>query len=134
MTWRRQCHSIIGWCATTPQDYPETTGFGRQTEREWVTGAAAPVYSRGPIHAHLHHWQRRNHAGRGAAADDRHGGDCRCFAGRVARRPAQRQAPAGAVERAPGAEKQTKVGDRNTLIDRLWTAIEALPDPEQQSD
>jgi hypothetical protein len=34
----------------------------------------------------------------------------------------------------PGVEKQTKVGDRNTLIDRLWTAIEALPDPEQQSD
>jgi hypothetical protein len=34
----------------------------------------------------------------------------------------------------PGVEKQTKVGDRNTLIDRLWTAIEALPDPDQQSD
>src|SRR6516164_2246542 len=34
----------------------------------------------------------------------------------------------------PGVEKQTKIGDRNTLIDRLWTAIEALPDPDQQSD
>ena len=34
----------------------------------------------------------------------------------------------------PGAEKQTKVGDRNTLIDRLWSAIEALPDPDQLSD
>jgi Protein of unknown function (DUF3489) len=34
----------------------------------------------------------------------------------------------------PGAEKQTKVGDRSTLIDRLWSAIEALADPEQQSD
>jgi hypothetical protein len=34
----------------------------------------------------------------------------------------------------PGVEKQTKVGDRNTLIDRLWTAIEALADPDQQSD
>jgi hypothetical protein len=34
----------------------------------------------------------------------------------------------------PGVEKQTKVGDRSTLIDRLWSAIEALPDPEQQSD
>jgi len=34
----------------------------------------------------------------------------------------------------PGIEKQTKVGDRNTLIDRLWSAIEALPDPDQQSD
>ena len=27
----------------------------------------------------------------------------------------------------PGVEKQTKVGDRNILIDRLWSAIEALP-------
>src|SRR5499433_550513 len=34
----------------------------------------------------------------------------------------------------PGVEKQTKVGDRNALIDHLWTAIEALPDPHQQSD
>jgi len=34
----------------------------------------------------------------------------------------------------PGVEKQTKVGDRNILIDRLWSAIEALPDPEQQSE
>ena len=34
----------------------------------------------------------------------------------------------------PGVEKQTKVGDRNTLTDRLWSGIEALPDPEQQSD
>ena len=34
----------------------------------------------------------------------------------------------------PGVEKQTKVGDRDTLIDRLWAAIEALPDPDQQSD
>jgi len=29
----------------------------------------------------------------------------------------------------PGIEKQTKVGDRNTLIDQLWSAIEALQQP-----
>src|SRR6478672_6991512 len=34
----------------------------------------------------------------------------------------------------PGVEKQTKVGDRDTLIDQLWSAIEALPDPDQVSD
>ena len=34
----------------------------------------------------------------------------------------------------PGVEKQTKVEDRSTLIDRLWSAIEALPDPDQQPD
>ena len=34
----------------------------------------------------------------------------------------------------PGVEKQKKVGDRDKLIDQLWSAIEALPDPDQQSD
>ena len=34
----------------------------------------------------------------------------------------------------PGVEKQTKVGDRDTLIDQLWSAIEALPDPDQPTD
>jgi Protein of unknown function (DUF3489) len=33
----------------------------------------------------------------------------------------------------PGVPKRRKVGDRNTLIDRLWSAIELLPDPEPQS-
>src|SRR5881394_4563304 len=34
----------------------------------------------------------------------------------------------------PGVEKQKKVGDRAALIDQLWAAIEALPEPEPQSD
>src|SRR6201997_3840831 len=34
----------------------------------------------------------------------------------------------------PGVEKRKKVGDREALIDQLWSAIEALPDPDQQSD
>ena len=34
----------------------------------------------------------------------------------------------------PGIEKRRKVGDREALIDQLWSAIEALPDPEPQSD
>ena len=32
----------------------------------------------------------------------------------------------------PGVEKRKKVGDRDALIDQLWSAIEALPDPEPQ--
>ena len=32
----------------------------------------------------------------------------------------------------PGVEKRRKVGDREALIDQLWSAIEALPDPEPQ--
>ena len=30
----------------------------------------------------------------------------------------------------PGVAKRKKVGDRTALIDQLWLAIEALPDPE----
>ena len=34
----------------------------------------------------------------------------------------------------PGTEKRRRVGDREALIDELWAAIEALPDPEPPSD
>ena len=30
----------------------------------------------------------------------------------------------------PGADRLSKVGDREALIDRLWSALEALPDPQ----
>jgi hypothetical protein len=33
----------------------------------------------------------------------------------------------------PGVEKRRKVGDREALIDQLWSAIEALPDPDRPS-
>jgi hypothetical protein len=34
----------------------------------------------------------------------------------------------------PGVEKRKKVGDRDALLDQLWSAIEVLPDPEPQPD
>jgi len=34
----------------------------------------------------------------------------------------------------PGVERRRTVGDRKALIDRLWPAIEALPDPEVERD
>ena len=34
----------------------------------------------------------------------------------------------------PGVEKRRKLSDRAALIDQLWPAIEALPDPEPQSN
>src|ERR1700756_4235942 len=34
----------------------------------------------------------------------------------------------------PGIDKRRKVGDRETLIDQLWSAIERLPDPEPRTD
>src|SRR5215468_10835426 len=34
----------------------------------------------------------------------------------------------------PGVVKKRKVGDRAALIDQLWSAIEALPEPEPRAD
>ena len=34
----------------------------------------------------------------------------------------------------PGVEKRRKIGDRGALIDQLWSAIGALPEPEPPSD
>src|SRR6202011_1263949 len=34
----------------------------------------------------------------------------------------------------PGVDKRKKLGDRDALIDQLWSAIELLPEPEPQSD
>ena len=34
----------------------------------------------------------------------------------------------------PGVEKRRKLGDREALIDQLWSAIERLPDPEPRAD
>ena len=34
----------------------------------------------------------------------------------------------------PGVEKRKKVGDRDALIDELWSVIEMWPDPEPEPD
>ena len=34
----------------------------------------------------------------------------------------------------PDVERRRKVGDRDALIDQLWSAIEMLPEPEPRSD
>jgi hypothetical protein len=33
----------------------------------------------------------------------------------------------------PGIEKPRKLGDREVLIDQLWSAIELLPDPQSEA-
>ena len=34
----------------------------------------------------------------------------------------------------PGVEKRRRVGDREGLIDQLWSAIESLPDPDPEPE
>ena len=51
-------NSMLELRPTTPQDYPEWSGFGRQREREWVTSGNRPRDKSGePTHAHLRDWQ-----------------------------------------------------------------------------
>src|SRR5262245_61032488 len=92
-------------------------------------GAAAPVYSRGPIHA-------RSYIIGNVGITLCREAPATIDKGEIA--VASREelhAARLSVKRLlalwnalPSVEKQTKVGDRNALIDRLWSAIEALPD------
>jgi hypothetical protein len=51
-------NSMLELRPTTPQDYPEWSGFARQREREWVTSGDRPRDKSGePTHAHLRDWQ-----------------------------------------------------------------------------
>jgi Protein of unknown function (DUF3489) len=37
------------------------------------------------------------------------------------------------VDALPDVERRRRVGDRDALIDQLWLAIEALPDPQSDA-
>src|ERR1700730_7352373 len=51
-------NSMLELRPTTPQDYPEWSGFGRRREREWVTSGSGPRDKSGvSTHAHLRDWQ-----------------------------------------------------------------------------
>src|ERR1700704_249146 len=118
---------------TTPQRYPEKSGFGRRREREWG-------YRRPPRRSNKEHPLMRIYI----IGND---GITLC-----------REPPAAINEgeivvasneelhaarlsgkrllalwnALPGVEQRRKVGDRGTLIDQLWSAIEMLPDPQSQ--
>ena len=85
-----------------------------------------------PTHAHLHHRQRRNHAVPQAAGDTLNDGEIA-----IASNEELHAAPLSAKRllalwnALPGVEKRKKVGDRDALIDQLWSAIELLPVPAQ---
>src|SRR6516164_6900106 len=53
-------NSMLGSPPTTPQDYPETSGFAARREREWGHRRHCADANRRPTHAHLHHWQGRS--------------------------------------------------------------------------
>ncbi|MGA7868719.1 MAG: DUF3489 domain-containing protein [Stellaceae bacterium] len=99
-----------------------------------VTAEPPPGHSGAPTHAHLYHRQRRDYVGpQGSATVN----DSEIA---VASNEELHAAPLSARRlltlwnALPGVEKRKRVGDRDALLDQLWSAIEALPDPEPQPD
>jgi hypothetical protein len=128
-------NSMLGCRPTTPQDYPEWSGFGRRRERECGSRAASAAGpSREPTHAHLHHRTDGITLCREAPASVNEGEIAvaskeEWHAARLSGRRLL-----ALWNALPGIEKRRKVGDREALIDQLWSAIEALPDPDRQFD
>src|SRR2546423_10627388 len=129
-------NSMLDCSPTTPQDYPQWSGFGRRRERECGSPAAP---------------RRRVNQENPPMRIYIIGNDgitlCRepptaVNAGEIAV-ASNEELHAAALNgkrllalwnALPGVEKRRKVGDRGALIDQLWSAIEALPEPEPPSD
>jgi hypothetical protein len=120
---------------TTPQDYPEWSGFGRQREREWVTGGTGRGVSQEnpPMRTYV-----IGNDGitlcREPLATVTEGEIAVTSKEELQAAPLSGKRLLALWNALPGVEKRKKVGDRAALIDQLWSAIEALPDPEPQPD
>src|SRR5207248_10626971 len=116
-------------------DYPEWSGFGRRREREW---------------GHRRHRRRVNQEAppmrtyiigndgitlcREAPATVNEGEIAVASNEELHAAPLSGKRLLALWNALPGVEKRKKVGDRDALIDQLWSAIDALPDPDQPSD
>src|SRR5215813_7520246 len=126
---------MLGCGATTPQDYPEWSGFGRRTEREWVTGGDRRRVNQEtpPMRIYI-----IGNDGitlcREAPAEVNEGEIAVASNEELHAAPLSGKRLLALWNALPRVEKRKKVGDRDALIDHLWSAIEALPDPEPQPD
>src|SRR5580698_4470182 len=120
---------------TTPQDYRELTGFGRRREREWGHGgtAAGSIRSTPLMRVYI-----IGNDGitlcRTAPAAVNNGEIAVASNDELHAAPISAKRLLTLWNALPDVEKRKKVGDRDALIDQLWSAIEALPDPEPQPD
>src|SRR3984893_3887663 len=135
IVWSRLSNSTLGSGQTTPQDYRELTGFGRRREREWGHGGTAAGSIRSTPLMRVYIIGNEGITLCRTAPATVNNGEIA-----VASNEELRAAPFSAKRllalwnALPGVEKRKKVGDRDALIDQLWSAIEALPDPEPQPD
>src|SRR5205823_6941098 len=128
-------NAMLGSGRTTPQDYPEKSGFALRREREcghrrhsaganrrppsmrvYIIGNDGIILCREPPAA--------VNEGEIVVASNEELHAAQLSGKRLL----------ALWNALPDVEKRKKVGDREALIDQLWSAIEALPDPDQQSD
>src|SRR5690242_13417267 len=126
---------MLGLRPTTPHDYPEWSGFGRRREREWGHRRRGPRDNQeNPLMRVYIIANDGITMSRGAPATMTEGEIAVASKEELHAAPLSGKQLLALWNVLPGVEKRRKVGDRAALIDQLWTAIEALPEPEPQSD
>jgi hypothetical protein len=126
---------MLHCASTTPQDYPEWSGFGRRREREWVTGGTRRGINQEnpPMRIYI-----IGNDGitlcREPPATMAEGEVAVASKEELHAAPLSGKRLLALWNALPGVETRRKVGDRAALIDQLWAAVEMLPEPEPQSD
>ena len=122
--------------STTPQDYPEWSGFVVEREREWGhrRQRAAGIYHGTPLMRIYIIGNDGITLCREAPATRTEGEVAVASKEELHAAPLSGKRVLALWNALPGVEKRRRIGDRAAMIDQLWTAIEALPEPEPQSD
>src|SRR5690349_20140925 len=126
---------MLGGSATTPQDYPQWSGFGPRREREWGhwrQQAAGPT--RRPTMRTYIIGNDGIALCRKAPATVSEGEIVVASKEELHAAPLSGKRLLALWNALPGVDKRRKVSDREALIEQLWSAIEALPDPEPRGD
>jgi hypothetical protein len=127
-------NSMLESDQTTQWDYPENSGFGRPTEREWGSPAATlpPEKENQPMRIYIIGHDGITVCGEPPAAVNE---DEIVVALNEELHAAELSGKRllALWNALPSVEKRRKVSDRDALINELWSAMEMLPDPERQS-
>jgi hypothetical protein len=120
---------------TTSQDYPEWSGLVGRKEREWVTsGNGRGISQENPPMRTYVIGNDGITLCREPLATVTEGEIAVTSKEELEAAPLNGKRLLALWNVLPGVEKRKKVGDRAALIHELWSKIEALPDPEPQSD
>jgi hypothetical protein len=128
-------NSMLESGQTTQCDYPENSGFGRPTEREWGSPAATlpPEKENQPMRIYIIGHDGITVCGEPPAAVNE-GEIVVALNEELHAAELSGKRLLALWNALPSVEKRRKVSDRDALINELWSAMEMLPDPERQSE